>query len=326
MTTIPYQRRVPRADWKAVAASQQFVLAVLILVEVAVFSFTGTNFFTARNAIEMLRKNLEVGLLAVAMTPVIVTGGIDLSVGSLLGLSAVLFGKLWAQAQWPLPVAALSAVAVGLLAGLLNGTLITRLRVRPLIVTLGTFSLFRGMAEGITGGAEKYNFPVGFTQLGQGYQLIVLAVVAAAFWALLHRMAIGRALTAIGFAPDGARYAGIPVERRIVLVYALAGVTAGLAAVVYCARVGQAQADVGSWYELYAVTAVVLGGTSIFGGRGSVLGSLLGWLSIAVLQQGLTLSDMPTELGGILTGVLLLGAIIVNQVLSSFAGRRRGAE
>jgi rhamnose transport system permease protein len=317
------------------AASQQAVLAALIIAETAMFSFTGTNFLSTANAFETLRQSLEVGLLAVALTPVIVTGGIDLSVGSLMGLTAIVFGKLWRDLHWPVWVAAAGALGVGLLAGLLNGALITRLRIRPLIVTLGSFSLFRGLAEGITRAVDNFTgFPDHFTYLGQGYlfnytvpvQLFVLVVVTAAFWVLLHRTTIGRALVAIGFAPDGARYAGIPVERRIMLAYVLSGLTASLAAIVYVAHWGQAKADAGTGYELLAITAVVLGGTSIFGGRGSVPGTVLGWLAIAVLQQGLTLSDLPKELAGILTGALLIGAIVVTQALASFAARRRGAQ
>jgi len=332
-TILPYATR-PRPNWSAVVASQQAVLAILILVEISIFSFTGTNFFSRDNAFETLRQSLEVGLLAVALTPVIVTGGIDLSVGSLMGLTAVIFGKLWRDAHWPVWLAAAGALGVGLLAGLLNGVLITRLRIRPLIVTLGSFSLFRGLAEGVTRAVDNFTgFPESFTRLGQGYlfnvipvQLIVLIVISIVFWAFLHRTTIGRALVAIGFAPDGARYAGIPVNRRILLVYVLSGFVSSLAAIVYVAHWGQAKADAGTGYELLAITAVVLGGTSIFGGRGSVAGSLLGWLAIAVLQQGLTLSDLPKELGGILTGVLLIAAIVVNQLLSSFTSRRRGAQ
>jgi rhamnose transport system permease protein len=316
---------------KAVFASQQVVLAVLILVEVVVFSLTGTNFFTATNAFETSRASLEVGLLAIALTPVIVTGGIDLSVGSLMGLSAIVLGKLWRDAHWPMPAAVAGTLAVGALAGLVNGLFVTRLRIPPLIVTLGTFSLFRGLGEGITRAVDNFTgFPESFTYVGQGYlfdtvpaQLPILLVVAVVFWTLLHRTTFGRALVAIGFAPEGARHAGIPVERRVTLTYVLSGIVASLAAIVYVAHWGQAKADAGTGYELLAITAVVLGGTSIFGGRGSVIGTVLGWLTIAVLQQGLTLSDWPKELAGILTGVLLIGAIIVNQLLVRFAAGRR---
>jgi ribose/xylose/arabinose/galactoside ABC-type transport system permease subunit len=142
----------------------------------------------------------------------------------------------------------------------------------------------------------------------------VLAAVAAGYFWLLHRTTIGRSLYAIGFSPEGARHAGIPVAARLFLVYSLCGAVAGLAAVVYVAHLGQAKADAGTSYELMALTAVVLGGTSIFGGRGTIGGTLLGLFAVAVLGNGLRLSDQPAELAGILVGALLLSAIAVSQI------------
>jgi rhamnose transport system permease protein len=298
-------------------APGQAILALLLAGEVAIFSVVGTNFFSATNAFEITRLSIELGLLALALTPVIVTGGIDLSVGSLMGLSAVLLGKMWRDAGLPIWMAALGTVAVGGLCGGLNALLITRLRIPALIVTLGSFSLFRGLAEGLTGGVDNFtSFPEGFLFLGQGHfwggipaQLPIFVVAAVGFGVLLHCTTIGRALSAIGFSPDGARYAGIPVERRVALVYILSGLAAGLAAVIYVAHLGQAKSDAGTGYELAAITAVVLGGTSIFGGRGSIPGTLLGLFAIAMLQNGLRLADLPAELAGGLTGGLLLAAI-----------------
>ncbi len=293
------------------------VLILLLAGEVAVFSAIGTNFVTAANAFEVARLSVELGLLALALTPVIVTGGIDLSVGSLMGLAAVVLGKLWRDGHWPMGAAACAALGVGAACGGLNALLITRLRIPPLIVTLGSFSLFRGLAEGMTGGVDNFTkLPESFLFLGQGYyfglvpaQLPILIVAGVFFWLLLHRTTIGRALSAIGYSSEGARHAGIPVERRLALAYILSGLAAGLAAVIYVAHLGQAKADAGTGSELAAITAVVLGGTSIFGGRGSIPGTLLGLFSIAVLQNGLRLADQPAELTGVLTGVLLLLAI-----------------
>ncbi len=293
------------------------ILSGLLALEIAVFAVIGTNFLSLANAFEVLRLSVEIGLLAVALTPVITTGGIDLSVGSLMGLSAVVFGKLWRDGGLPIGAAAAVTLVLGALAGSLNGVLITRGRIPALIVTLGSFSLFRGLAEGLTGGVDNFtHFPEQFLFLGQGYSLAgvptqvpIFVVVAAAFWVLLHRTTIGRGLVAIGFSPEGARYAGLPVERLVGLVYVLSGLVASLAAIIYVAHLGQAKADAGTGYELAAITAVVLGGTSIFGGRGSVPGTLLGLFAIAVLQNGLRLADLPAELAGVLTGTLLLVAI-----------------
>jgi len=280
----------------------------------------GHNFATAGNAFEITRLGVEVGLLALALTPVIVTGGIDLSVGSMMGLAAVVLGWLWRDVGLPMPLAIGLTLVLGLLGGALNAALITRLKFPPLIVTLGTLSLFRGIAEGVTGGIQHYSgFPGSFLHLGQGYVggavptqlfIFVAAAIAAAWW--LHRTGFGRALYAIGHSAEGARYAGIPVSKRLATVYVLSGLAASLAAVIYVAHLGQAKSDAGTGYELMAITAVVLGGASIFGGRGTVLGTVLGLLSIVLLQNGLRLAGQPAELSGILTGVLLVATIMVD--------------
>jgi ribose/xylose/arabinose/galactoside ABC-type transport system permease subunit/ABC-type sugar transport system substrate-binding protein len=315
-TNAPLETSVARNPAHRLDPAQAILIGLLAL-EIAIFAVIGTNFFSVGNAFEVLRLSVEIGLLAVALTPVITTGGIDLSVGSLMGLSAVVFGKLWRDGGLSIGVAAAATVCLGALAGSLNGLLITRGRIPPLIVTLGSFSMFRGLAEGLTGGVDNFtHFPERFLFLGQGYslggvptQVPIFVIVAAAFWILLHRTTIGRGLVAIGFSSEGARYAGLPVERLIGLVYLLSGLVASLAAVIYVAHLGQAKADAGTGYELAAITAVVLGGTSIFGGRGSVPGTLLGLFAIAVLQNGLRLADLPSELAGVLTGTLLLVAI-----------------
>ena len=296
-------------------APQRVVLAALLVGELAVFSLISRRFLTADNFFELLRLIVELGLLALALTPVIVAGGIDLSVGSLLGLCAVLFGKMCRDAGMTPLIAAAATLAIGAAAGGLNALLITRLRIPALIVTLGSFSLFRGLAEAITRGVDNYAAPRQILFLGQGYvgpvpvQVLLFAAAAIGFWVLLHRLTIGRTLSAIGYSPQGARYAGIPVNRRVALAYVLCGLASSLAAVIYVAHWGQAKADAGTGYELDAIAAVVLGGTSIFGGRGSIVGTLMGLLAIAVLKRGLGLAALPTELASILIGVLLLVAI-----------------
>ena len=313
-TEEPWRERLfPNNEW---------VLIVVLLVEGAIFSVTGNNFLSSANAFEITRLSVEIGLLALIMTPIIITGGIDLSVGSMMGLAAVVMGALWRDAQMPITIAISIALLVGLIGGALNAFVITQLNFPPLIVTLGTFSLFRGVAEGLTRGIENYSgFSPRFLFLGQGYvggviptQLFILIAAIAAVWWWLQRTSFGRSLYAIGFSAEGARYAGIPVARRLNFVYVLSGLAASLAAVIYVAHLGQAKSDAGTGYELMAITAVVLGGASIFGGRGTIIGTVLGLFAIVILQNGLRLSGQPAELAGILTGVLLVATILLDRL------------
>ncbi|RYD55053.1 MAG: ABC transporter permease [Verrucomicrobiaceae bacterium] len=236
--------------------------------------------------------------------------------------------------------AAVLAIACGALGGGVNAVLITRLHLPPLIVTLGTFSLFRGLAEALTKGAESYSgFSQSFLDLGNAdiaglpAQVWVFLVVALGIWLLVHRTTLGRSFRAIGHAADGARYAGIPVARNTSLAYVIAGAVAGLAAVILVSRLGEARASAGIGYELLAITAVVLGGVSIFGGSGTVAGTLLGWVALAMLTNGLSrisdyrIFDQPVasvkaELAGLLTGLLLLTALAIGAGTKTLAARR----
>jgi rhamnose transport system permease protein len=311
------------AHWRErLFPNNEWALALVVLAECVVFSLTGNNFLSTSNAFEVTRLSVEIGLLALVLTPVIITGGIDLSVGSMMGLAAVVMGGLWRDAHLPIALAAAIALIVGGLGGSLNALMITRLGFPPLIVTLGTFSLFRGIAEGLTRGIENYSgFSSRFLFIGQGYvfgvvpaQLFILvaAIAACAWW--LHRTSYGRTIYAIGYSADGARYAGINVGRRLSFIYVLSGIAASLAAIIYVAHLGQAKSDAGTGYELMAITAVVLGGASIFGGRGTILGTVLGLFAIVILQNGLRLSAQPSELAGILMGVLLVTTILLDRL------------
>jgi rhamnose transport system permease protein len=309
------------AVWKSTLLRHETILFFVLAAEWLYFNSVGPRFGSMDNMFNILRQSFEIGLLALVMTPIILTGGIDLSVGSLLGLCAILFGKLWHDAGLPLWMAGICTLGIGGVAGGLNAALITQLRLPPLIVTLGTYSLFRGLAEAITHGVVTYtDFPASFLFLGQERWLGVPAqtpifiVVTVGMWLFVHRMMYGRTFRAIGFAPEAARFSGIPVERRVGFLYVLAGIVAALAAIIYTARLGQAKADAGTGYELFAITAVVLGGTSIFGGIGSVHGTLLGVAAIAVLNNGLVHARQPREVAGMLTGALLLLALAASAI------------
>jgi rhamnose transport system permease protein len=321
-------------------ARHEVVLVLVILVEVVLFQLLGRNFLMGRNVSNVFRHSVEIGLLAVAMTPVILTGGIDLSVGSMMGLCAVLFGMMVNRLGMDPWFASLAVVGIGALGGGFNAVLITRLNLPPLIVTLGTFSLFRGLAEALTRGAESYSgFPPSFLALGNSdfagvpAQVWIFIGVAGGIWLLVHRTTLGRSFRAIGYAPEGARYAGIPVARNTSIAYMIAGAVAGIAAVILVARLGEARANAGIGYELLAITAVVLGGVSIFGGSGTVAGTLLGWVALAILNNGLTrisdyrifeqpVASVARELSGLLTGLLLLTALSLGALTKTLAVRR----
>lgn len=317
------------AGWKSILFRHETILLLVLVGEWIYFDSVGRNFGSLDSTFDIVRHSIEIGLLALVMTPIILTGGIDLSVGSLLGLCAILFGKFWHDAGMPLWLAGICTLGVGGLAGGLNALLIARLRLPPLIVTLGTYSLFRGMAEAITRGVVTYtDFPAAFLFWGQERwlgipaQTPIFIIVTMGIWLLVHRMTHGRAFRAIGFAPEAARFSGIPVERRVAFLYVLAGVVSALAAIIYTARLGQAKADAGTGYELFAITAVVLGGTSIFGGTGSVHGTLLGVAAIAVLKSGLIHALRPDEAAGVLTGVLLLVTLTASALAKLWSVRK----
>ena len=239
-------------------SSGEWILLAAVGAEIAVFAAIAQNFFTLENFFEILRLSVELGLLAVALTPVIVSGGIDLSVGSMMGLAAVLFGAAYHDWGLSLGGAAMVALAAGCAGGALNAWLIAYFNIPPLIVTLGTLSLFRGIAEGLTRGAVNYtDFPSSFLALGQGYaggifptQLFVFIPILVVYSILLHRSVVGRAWYVIGFGAAGARYAGLPVQRRVATLYFLSGLVSSVAAIIYVAHLGQAKSDAGSGYEL----------------------------------------------------------------------------
>jgi rhamnose transport system permease protein len=320
---------------RSTVAKHEAILLLVVIGEWFYFNSVGAHFGSLDNTFDIMRHSVEIGLLALVMTPIILTGGIDLSVGSLLGLCAILFGKLWRDAGLSPMAAGACTLGIGAVAGGLNATLITWLRLPPLIVTLGTYSLFRGLAEAITHGVDTFTrFPESFLFLGQERfmgvpaQVPIFIIVAIAVWVLVHRTTFGRSFRAIGFSPEGARYAGLRVERRIAMVYVLAGIVAALAAIIYTARLGQAKADAGTGYELYAITAVVLGGTSIFGGIGTVHGTILGVAAIAVLSNGLVHARQPREVAGMLTGLLLILALsssVVPKLFATLRARRQTA-
>ena len=297
------------------------ILAVLLVLALAVLAMQSDRFFTVDNLLNQGRLMAEVGLVALAMTFVIVSAGIDLSVGSILGLVAILLGVFWQKLGLPLPVAMGLGVVVGGIAGLVNGIIITRFRVPPLIATLATLALYRGLAEGISQARSVRGYPEWFFVLGQGEVLgvptqlwifLACAVVAAI---VLGMSTFGRATYVTGANAVAARFSGIPVDRTILLVYTASGLIAGLAAVIFVSRVSTTRSDMGTGLELDVITAVVLGGTSIFGGRGTIIGTLLGLVLMQALKNGLALAGVKGDGTIVVIGLILIATIIISNLV-----------
>src|SRR5690348_11199247 len=297
------------------------VLALLLAAALVVLAGQSSHFLTADNLLNQGRLMSEVGLVALPMTFVIVAGGIDLSVGSIFGLAAILLGVFWHNLGLPLPLAMLLALLVGAAAGFFNGLIITRFRVPPLIATLATLALYRGLAEGISQARSVRGYPEWFFVLGQGEVLgvptqlwifLICAVIAAI---VLGLSTFGRATYAIGANAVAARFSSIPVDRTILAIYTFSGVIAGLAAIIFVSRVSTTRSDMGTGLELDVITAVVLGGTSIFGGRGTVIGTLLGLVLMQALKNGLALAGVKGDGTIVVIGLILIATIIISNLV-----------
>ena len=318
MTVLPLAPRPAErsAGWRR-ALRHETLLALLLAVALAVLASRSDRFLTLDNLLNQGRLMTEVGLISLAMTFVIVTGGIDLSVGSIVGMVAICLGVLWKNAGLPLPLAIAAALAIGTAAGLFNGLVITRFRVPPLIATLATLALYRGIAEGVSEARSVRGYPDWFAALGQGAllgvpcQLWLLGLAAVAAAAALGLTVYGRTLYAIGANATAARFSGLRVDGAILATYALSGFAAALAAVILVSRVSTTRSDMGSGYELTAITAVVLGGTSIFGGRGTVIGTVLGLVLMQALNSGLSLAGVKGDGTVVLIGAILIGAVLL---------------
>ncbi|PRH88187.1 ABC transporter permease [Labrys okinawensis] len=321
-------------NWRSLLLRHETILALLLVVVLVFLAQSSDRFLTVDNLLNQARLMTEIGLIALAMTFVIVTGGIDLSVGSIVGVVAIMLGVLWQNLGLPLPVAIALALALGTLCGVVNGLIITMFRVPPLIATLATLALYRGLAEGISQARSVRGYPDWFLVLGQGQVLdvpvqvwlLVLAAIVAA--CVLGLTVFGRATYAIGSNEIAARFSGLAVDRTKILIYGASGLCAAMAGVIFVSRVTTTRSDMGSGWELDAITAVVLGGTSIFGGRGTIIGTVLGLALMQALKNGLLLQGYKGDSTIILIGTALILTVLLSNLvplLSRMAGRRRPA-
>ena len=303
--------------------SQEGVLFVIMLASVLFLATRTDKFLTVDNLLQQGRFMAEVGLIAIPMTYIIITGGIDLSVGSILGLTAIVLGWTWQELGFPLELAIITGIVSGTVAGFVNGLFIVRVGVPPLIMTLATLALYRGLAEGISEARSARGYPEWFFELGQGEllgiptQLWLLIVAVIAFGIILARTRLGRALYAIGNNEVGARFSGLDVNRYLLFIYAFSGFMSAVAGYIFVSRVSTTRSDMGTGIELDVIAAVVLGGTSIFGGTGSIPGTIIGVVLIQLLKNGLALTGVTSDATIVVIGSVLIFAILVNNFVQS---------
>ncbi|OTY22324.1 autoinducer 2 import system permease LsrD [Bacillus thuringiensis serovar rongseni] len=311
------------------------VLIVLLLVEFILFSLINSDFLNISNLLFSTNDFLFIAIAAIPMTFVIVTGGIDVSIGSIMGLTSILIGVLWMNGI-PILFAVIIALIISCLAGALNGLIIKMTDVEPLVVTLGTMFLYGGIALVISGGAGASGYegisglPDTFVQLANGsfigipnllWLLIVLTVLCTV---LFHRTIYGRHVKLTGANENTAKYTGIKTKKVVIIAYILSGLGGGLGGAFLTAYFGSARADMGSETILPIITAVVLGGTLITGGKGSIIGTVLASIFIGLMQYGLQITGLTNEQSNVVIGIILILSVIMRHFkLHQFLAEKR---
>lgn len=298
---------------------QKFLPFVTLIALFIALTIATPHFMTVINLSSVARQTAVINIMALGMTLVIITGGIDLSVGSILGISG-LFGCMAIQHGWPIPAAILAGIGTGLLCGLLNGLMVTQLKINPFIVTLGTLEAYRGLALVISKGLPVHGLPDAFSFLGDGnllgipFSLWVLAICALLMHLLLENTKLGRYAFAIGSNPNAAYYAGIPIKFHLTGVYAIAGLLTGLAGMIEASRLMTGQPTAGQGYELQAIAAVVIGGGSLVGGEGSVVGTLIGAFIMGLLSNGSDLLGINPYWQQVVIGAVIILAVGLDEI------------
>lgn len=305
------------------------ILAVLIAL-IIFMAAAAPNFASADNLLNIARAISINAIIAAGMTFVILTSGIDLSVGSIVAVAGVT-AVLSTLSGIPSVLAVLIGVVAGALAGFVNGALAAYLSLAPFIVTLGLMTFLRGLAYTMTEGQPIVDSGLSFRDLGNGYILgiptpvIVMGIVYLVSWFVLERTKFGRHVYAVGGNPEAARLAGIRVKRVLTSVYVIAGACAGIAGVIFAARVVSAQPTAGNGYELDAIAAVVLGGTSLAGGRGRILGTLIGSVILGVLSTGLILMNVQFFTQLLIKGIVIILAVAIDSLKNRSTAKAKPA-
>ena len=318
-----------RTPWRRFLLTREMAIVALLIVVVAVAAASVHGFGDSQTVYNVLRNFLVNLLIALPMCLVMITGDIDISVGSMVGLSCSLLGVLF-RAGVPFELAMVIVIGVGALGGLLNGVLVTRIGLPSLAVTIGTMALFRGLAVGMLGTSTVTKFPQWWTELtkyeigptGIPLTIVLFLVLLAVFVYLLHFSVFGRGIYAIGLNAQAAAFSGVNVARTRTILFVLAGAVSALGGVYWTLLRGVARGDVGTGLELQVIAAVVLGGVSVFGGVGALYGVVAGVLLVSVLSNALQLVGVTADVINVITGVLLIGSVVIGSLITWIQSRR----
>ncbi|MEJ5177501.1 ABC transporter permease [Erwinia sp. MYb416] len=289
-----------------------------LFIIVVTFSLLSPVFWTLPNLLNILQQSSINAIIALGMTLVIISGGIDLSVGPTAALSAVL-GATLMVAGVPVPLAVMATLGVGALCGVFSGTLVAYAGLQPFIVTLGGLSLFRALALIFTNGNPIFGIPMEFRNLinstvfGVPTPIVVVVVIAVFLWVMMNKTPLGEYILAVGGNEEAARVAGVPVKRTKVTVFVISGVLASLAALILIARLGAAEPTIGNLWELDAIAAAAIGGASLMGGKGSIIGTLIGAVILGALRNGLTLLNIQAFYQLLATGLIIIIAMLIDR-------------
>ncbi len=323
------QIRAPRSGLFSVAALQKAVAFVVLIVMMAFFSFANPNFAEWSNLVNIMQATAVNGVLGVAATFVIVSGGIDLSVGTLMTFCAVVAGIVLTDWHMPMAVGVVAALVSGAICGAISGTIIARLKLPPFIATLGMMLVLKGLALIVSDVHPIYfndtpNFSLispdsSITLLFPGIEIpngvFILAFVAIVASIVLNKSILGRYVFALGSNEEAARLSGVNVDFWKIVTYSLGGFICGIAGLLIASRLNSAQPALGQGYELDAIAAVVIGGTSLSGGRGAILGTIIGAFIMSVLNNGLRIMSVQEEWQIVVSGVIIIGAVYIDNLL-----------
>jgi len=306
---------------------REFGIVIALFVIVAIFSAIDSQYFTVANLVDIIDQSTINGLLAIGITFVIITAGIDLSVGSILAIVVVLIGKLLTNMGVDPITATLAGIVLGFLLGIFNGFLVTRLKLQPFIATLGTMSVYRGIAYIITGGWPVLNMPQAFRDMLDGdffaifrLSILILFVFAILAYILMRYTRFGNYVYAIGSNEEATRLSGVNVDYHKLMTYGLCGIGAALAGMVMLARLGTGEPAAGQGYELNAIAAAAIGGTSLAGGKGTIIGTLLGALLLSALKVGLVVVGVDAFWQYIATGGIIVAAAYFEVIQTRLRG------